>query len=205
MIVFIYIYKGGKLIFNYLRKMLWIVVFLKFKLNKVKIPNDFKSWGIPITSISLKGKVTIGSQFQMNNGLYNNMIGRQQPCFLVVNKECELTIGNNVGISATALICLCKITIEDNVRIGGGTVVYDSDFHSLNASERVALPEILNNINKKPVLIKKNVFIGAHSTILKGVTIGENSIIGASSVVTNSVPDNELWAGNPAKFVRKLN
>ena len=56
----------------------------------------------------------------------------------------------------------------------------------------------------KPVIIKQNVFIGAHSTILKGVTIGENSIIGACSVVTKNIPDNEVWAGNPAKYIKHL-
>ena len=53
-------------------------------------------------------------------------------------------------------------------------------------------------------MIKDNAFIGAHSIILKGVTIGENSIIGAGSVVTKSVPDNQIWAGNPARFIRNI-
>ena len=57
---------------------------------------------------------------------------------------------------------------------------------------------------KAPVVIKDNAFIGAKVIVLKGVTIGENSIIGAGSVVTRSVPDNEIWAGNPAKFIRKV-
>ena len=54
------------------------------------------------------------------------------------------------------------------------------------------------------MIIEDNVFIGAHSTILKGVTIGQNSIIGACSVVTKNIPPNEIWAGNPAKFIKKL-
>ena len=49
-----------------------------------------------------------------------------------------------------------------------------------------------------------NVFIGAHCTILKGVTIGKNAVVGACSVVTTSVPGNQLWAGNPARFVRNI-
>ena len=55
-----------------------------------------------------------------------------------------------------------------------------------------------------PIAIGDNAFIGAHSTILKGVTIGANSIIGAASLVTTNIPDNEIWGGNPAKFIRKI-
>jgi acetyltransferase-like isoleucine patch superfamily enzyme len=155
-------------------------------------------------SISLHAKVSIGHHFMMNNGLFNNMIGRQQPCFFVVTKKGELIIGNNVGISATAIVCWNKIEIRDNVKIGGGTVIYDTDFHSLDYQERNAVTEIFDNVKTAPVLIKENAFIGANSTVLKGVTIGENAIIGACSVVTKDVPDNEIWAGNPARFIRKI-
>ena len=57
---------------------------------------------------------------------------------------------------------------------------------------------------EKPVVIGNDVFIGAKSIILKGVIIGENSVIGAGSVVTKSVPANQIWAGNPAKFIRNI-
>ena len=53
-------------------------------------------------------------------------------------------------------------------------------------------------------MIKDHAFIGAHSLILKGVTIGKYSVVGAGSVVTKSIPDGEIWAGNPAHFIRKL-
>ena len=59
-------------------------------------------------------------------------------------------------------------------------------------------------IGTKPVLIRQGAFIGAHSIILKGVTIGRHSVIGAGSVVTHDVPDNEIWAGNPAVFVKRI-
>ena len=55
-----------------------------------------------------------------------------------------------------------------------------------------------------PVVIKDGAFIGAHTIVLKGVTIGERSIVGAGSVVTRSIPDYEIWAGNPAKFIKKV-
>ena len=53
--------------------------------------------------------------------------------------------------------------------------------------------------------VGNNVFIGTNCIVLKGVSIGNNSIVGAGSVVTKNIPANELWAGNPAKFIRKLN
>ena len=60
------------------------------------------------------------------------------------------------------------------------------------------------NTKSKNVHLKKNVFIGAHSIILKGVTIGENSIIGAGSVVSKNIPPNQVWGGNPIKFIKDL-
>jgi acetyltransferase-like isoleucine patch superfamily enzyme len=140
----------------------------------------------------------------MNNGLKGNPIGRPQPCLFFVDKEAELIIGKNVGISSTALVAHKSITIGDNVMIGGGVCIYDTDFHSINPSIR-SNPLLDRKFeNKKPIKICDNVFIGAHSTILKGVTIGENSVIGACSVVTKSIPPNEIWAGNPARFINKL-
>lgn len=123
--------------------------------------------------------------------------------FLCCRKKGQLIIGNNVGISSTALICDKKIVIGDFVKIGGNVVIYDTDFHALDPELR-RHTELECNTNKQEVIISNNVFIGAHSTILKGVYIGENSIIGAGSVVTKSIPDNEIWAGNPVKFIRKI-
>jgi acetyltransferase-like isoleucine patch superfamily enzyme len=107
-------------------------------------------------------------------------------------------------MSATAIICNHQIKIGNNVTIGGNTVIYDTDFHSLNPLIRKNKTIDKKSAFKLPVTIEDNVFIGAHTTILKGVTIGQNSIIGACSVVTKTIPANEIWAGNPARFIRKL-
>jgi acetyltransferase-like isoleucine patch superfamily enzyme len=182
----------------------WIITYSKLKMNGVIFNNDFISKGIPIINVSLSGSFSIGKNFIVHSGKYYNMIGRQQRCFFIVGKKAKLLIGDNVGISGTALICHKEIIIEDNVRIGGGVVIYDTDFHSLDLGERIAIPEITENIRISPVKIKQGAFIGAHSIILKGVVIGNNSILGAGSVLSKSIPDNQLWAGNPAKFIREI-
>lgn len=53
------------------------------------------------------------------------------------------------------------------------------------------------------VIIKENAYLGMNTLVVKPVTIGKNSIVGAGSIVTKDIPDNEVWAGNPAKFIRK--
>ncbi len=180
----------------------WLITWFKFKLNGVSFYNDFTANGRPLINVNLKGRFSIGKKVTINSGKYYNMIGRQQRCYFMVGPNAQLTIGNNVGISCAAIVCHSNIVIGDNVKIGGNTVIYDTDFHSLDCRKRSAIPEDKSNVETGPVIIGDNVFIGAHSIILKGVTIGENSIIGAGSVVTKSVPAAEIWAGNPAKFIR---
>ena len=98
--------------------------------------------------------------------------------------------------------CHESITIGNYVNIGEGCVITDSDFHSLDWRDRMDGTDIRKKRNA-PVVIKDWAFIGMHSIILKGVTIGEKSIIGAGRVVSKDIPDGEIWAGNPARFIKK--
>lgn len=164
---------------------------------------DFHTNGTPFISVARRGKCTIGADFHTNNGITGNPIGTGRKCILFVDNDAELTIGNHVGLSQCALVSTCQLTIEDYVKIGGGTSVVTTDFHSLTPDDRIKGTDIENRTNA-PITIKRNAFIGMNCIILKGVTIGENSVVGAGSVVTTSIPDNEIWAGNPAKLVRKI-
>lgn len=114
-----------------------------------------------------------------------------------------MTIDNNVGLSQTAIICHNKITNGNDVKIGGVEKIYETAFHLL-ASKIRASKEDMNHKVLAPVIIKNKVFIGAYCKLLKGVVIGVNSIMGVRSVVTKSLPDNQVWLGNPAKLIRKI-
>lgn len=181
----------------------WLYCCFLFYTQNVQC-KSFVTKGIPYVNIALGGKCVIGNGLVMNNGLKGNPIGRPQRCVLFVDRNAEIIIGNNVGMSSTAIVSHKSITIGNNVKIGGGVCIYDTDFHALDAKKRAIKDTDKEQANKQPVIIEDNVFIGAHSTILKGVTIGQNAIIGACSVVTRSVPPNEIWGGNPAKFIKVL-
>lgn len=172
--------------------------------NGVKIKKGYKLRGFIYFDCHKTANVTIGEGFVANSGFFYNNIGRQQATSIIAKKGSTIRIGSNVGISSCTLVSQKKIIIGNNVRIGGNVVVYDSDFHSLDVKERISIPEVKINIRSKEVTIEDNVFIGSHVTILKGSHIGENSIIGACSVISGNVPPNEIWGGNPAKFIKKL-
>lgn len=174
----------------------------KFRKNNVVFSDCFITRGVPYVKAHKNAIINIGKGFKMNNEYAANVIGRQQKCIYI--SKGNLVIKDNVGVSSAAIICHNAITIGNNVLIGGNTVIYDTDFHSLDFNDRNAIPEIVTNVKTAPVVINDNVFIGAHSIILKGVTIGCNSIIGAGSVVAKNIPQNEIWAGNPAKKIKDI-
>lgn len=110
----------------------------------------------------------------------------------------EIIIGDYVLISPGCRLSACEsIVIEDSVMMANGVYITDSDWHGLY--NRVDRPK-----TKTPVRIKKNAWLGDGAIILKGVTVGENSIVAAGAVVSKDVPENVIVAGNPAKVVKQL-
>ena len=173
-----------------------------FYVNGVNV-KSFKCLGIPYIHKSINATITIGKKLSMNNGARFCDSGLNGKCRIEVRDTAKLTIGDNVGMSDVTITCHEKITIGNNVLLGVGAQIRDTDNHSLNPNDRI---KGLDWKNKRtaPIIIGNNVFIGAYSFILKGVSIGENSIIGAGSIVTKNIPSNQIWAGNSAKFIREI-
>lgn len=171
------------------------------KYRKVKYDRTLKIYGKIYCVASREGNVIIGKNVKIKSSLKSNPIGGQSRTILFARENASITIGNNTGISNSAIVAHSSISIGNNVLIGGGTKIYDTDFHSINFKERGKKNE---SIKTAPIIIRDNVFIGAHTIILKGVTIGEGAVIGAGSVITHNVPAMEVWAGNPAKYIKTI-
>lgn len=148
------------------------------------------------------GKIVLGDKVVFNNNTLYNGIGIYKSCSVVVKQNAVFSVGDCSGFSGVSIYCANKIVIGNNVKLGGNVSIWDTDFHPLDYLKR------RNDENHlavtKPIEIMDDVFIGANSIILKGVTIGRKSIIAAGSIVTNNVPDCEVWGGNPAKLIRKI-
>jgi acetyltransferase-like isoleucine patch superfamily enzyme len=110
-------------------------------------------------------------------------------------------IGNNCKISSHSFICK-GVTIEDNVFIGHNVTFINDMFP--RATTEDGTPQTEKDWSCIPTLVKKGASIGSSSTLLCGITIGENSIIGAGSVVTKDVPPNTIVAGNPARILKNI-
>ncbi len=123
--------------------------------------------------------------------------------------EARLVIGDNVGMSGTRMWIHQCVTIGSNVKIGAGVLIMDTDCHEEDYRVRNgSMPSSScdgQSVKSAPVSIEDDVWIGAHCIILKGVTIGARSIIGAGSVVTMDVPADSIAVGSPCRVVRKLN
>ncbi|MDE6351376.1 MAG: N-acetyltransferase, partial [Treponemataceae bacterium] len=106
--------------------------------------------------------------------------------------ENEVTIGNNVTVKSGVQLW-DGVTLEDNVCIGPN-VTFTNDLFPRSKNPDWEL---------KRTVVRKGASVGANATILAGITIGENAMIGAGSVVTKDVPADEVWVGNPARFLRE--
>lgn len=151
---------------------------LLLKMNNTANPSEIRELLSEITSSEIDESVTVFTPLHINYGKHTK-------------------IGKNVFINFDCVFLdLGGITIEDNVLLAPKVSLL-TESHPLNPKERQSLIP-------KPIHIKKNAWIGANATILQGVTIGENAVVAAGSVVSKDVPENVVVGGIPAKIIKEI-
>ena len=137
----------------------------------------------------------IGNGCSFNSASNAHQGGIARPCILwTLSKNAKLLIGDNCGFSGTVINAEYEIRIGKGVRCGTNTQIMDSDMHSND--ERVGSAEA--------VVIEDDVWLGMNVLVLKGVTIGEGTLVGANSLVNKSLPAHCIVAGTPARVIRRL-
>jgi acetyltransferase-like isoleucine patch superfamily enzyme len=158
---------------------------------------------LPLCSRHPLAHIEIGADVIILNKLQENPAGIVHPTVLVASSPgARLKIGNHVGMSGAIIFCTNEITIEDYVSIGVDCRIYDTDFHPLDAGMRRVRDRTA--IASAPVRMCEDAFIGARAVILKGVTVGARSVVGAGAVVTRDVPPDTVAVGVPARAVATI-
>lgn len=157
-------------------------------------------------------RVTIGDDFLFTSGEAVNPISSNLEGCCHTEGRGEIVIGNQVGMSSTRMWIKSGLHIGHRVNIGACVLLIDTDCHQMDyrmrrrdAAQHFGQEILAENILSAPITIEDDVWIGAHTLVLKGVTIGARSIIGAGSVVTRSIPPDCIAAGNPCRVIRSLN
>ncbi len=159
-----------------------------------------------------QSQVRIGDYFTFTSGESINPLCRaQRGCIVAERAESVIEIGHHVGMSSPCLWAKERITIGNYVNIGSDCIIMDSDAHNLDwrvrdSGEMFSAAESMDGHTAKcaPIVIEDHVLIGARCIVLKGVTIGWGSVVGAGSIVVKDIPAGCVAAGNPCKVIKYM-
>jgi len=176
-----------------------IFTMISFFLKGVKLGKKCRFYGLLISFRMEDSRIEIGDGCSFRSNFVSNLVGMNRKCIITtLSRNAVVSIGNNSGFSGTVIAAAGSIKIGNNVLCGANTTITDFDWHGI-------MPDKRRNPEKPvPVNIEDNVWIGLNCLILKGVTIGRNSVIGANSVVTKDIPENVVAAGNPCRIIKKI-
>lgn len=173
-----------------------------FNLKGVAWGHGWRILGMPMIQRHRGSQIKLGDDLTLRSWASSNPLMPNHAVVLCTRtRTAVISIGDNCGLTGATLVAAERIEIGDGVLIGANVTIVDTDFHPLSPQER---SDDINNGKHQPVVIESDVFIGMHSLILKGVRVGQGSVIGAGSVVTKDVPPNVIAAGNPAQIVRHI-
>ncbi len=164
---------------------------------------------LPHFKIPRDGTVTFGKNVVLNSDFAMTNTALTYRCKFVTGYEGQIKVGDNSMFNGVCVVSYKRVSIGKNCQIASSTMISDTDFHPVDPSERelqvTRQAFNISSVKSKEISIGDNVWIGWNCTILKGVIIGNNSIVAAGSVVTSGLyPDNCIIAGNPAKVVKYI-
>jgi acetyltransferase-like isoleucine patch superfamily enzyme len=177
-----------------------IVAKARFRLTGCDYGTCLRVTGPLRLSVHPRAKVQIGNNVTLNSSWRHNPVGSSQSFIIWVSRGAELVIGDDVGISHAEIVSARRIEIGRRAKIGGGACLYDSNFHALSSYQRALSGN--PGVESSPLSVGEDAFLGAHCIILRGVTVGDRSVVGAGSVVAKPIPPDQIWAGAPARFLR---
>jgi acetyltransferase-like isoleucine patch superfamily enzyme len=153
--------------------------------------------------VSIAPDVKLGKNVRLSKfiNMYGCTVGDDTKIGAFVEIQKNATVGNNCKVSSHTFICE-GVTIEDGVFLGHNVTFINDSYPRATAADGQLQTEADWKVEK--TVVRKGASIGSGSTILANVTIGENAIVGAGSVVTKDVPANAVVAGNPAKLLRYI-
>ncbi len=170
----------------------WYRIKFALQLKKFSAGRYFRVYGPLI--ISGPGKIKFGD----NCLIISNAI--KPVCIRTLSRDSSVILGNHAGLNGSSIQCVRKIEIGDLSNIADAYIT-DTAAHSLNKNRR---EHSIENVKAQPIHIGKNVWVSVQVVILHGVNIGDNSVIGACSLVRKDVPTNVFAAGNPLKVIKTL-
>ena len=166
-------------------------------------PQMPKAWKVVARTIKLSAALNVSTDITQIRDRLSEIIGSQIDRSTIIfapfytNFGQHIKIGKNVFVNhACSFLDMGGITVEDDVQIGP-RVNLVTENHPVDPSRR-------KDLDLKPILIKRNAWIGAGATILPGVTVGENAIVAAGALVNKDVPANTIVGGVPAKIIRSI-
>lgn len=175
---------------------------LLFFTNRISWGDNWRFYGLPIIQKHRKSYMHFGTGMRLRSSIRSNPLGVNRPVILATwQAGAVLDIGDNFRMTGGAICAAEKIIIKNNVLIGSNTTIIDTDFHPVDPEYRKLYP---NQGKTSPITIEDDVFVGVNCLILKGVTIGMGSVVGAGAVVTKNIPPRVIVAGNPARIIGKI-
>jgi acetyltransferase-like isoleucine patch superfamily enzyme len=171
---------------------------LWLKSRGVKIGRGGWIHGLPELRLAKGSVVEIGNNVNLSSmSRFNPLAPGRRLSIVTTTSRARIVIKDGAGISNSVISCCESITVGKDTLIGAECLITDSDFHGVPLRENPPA-------RSAPVEIGDLVFVGTRTIVLKGVKIGNHSVIGAGSVVTSDIPENCLAAGNPARVIRSF-